>query len=363
MLPIRETVLQDFKDIQIPCKTKDFFEEKKEQATATSINSESDDEFEQYSKASHYKNSIVLIKETATIKNNEIFKERIKLEESLKELLSKKNEADEIEGKIAEKRKEMSRIIFSTKEYLSKVFDANLELERLQGDDINELADRNNLLQKKLLEVSKECKVHKLQLENLRKEVNKESIGLLTNETNLKKLQNTLKSIQEMTKHGNCDRRSSENELRLSIDLLKKQLHEKTNILSTFNSDELLIAKEISGVIKSNMHSFNNLTRNIQKNLEITEEKSNEIEQQMHELNISYEMKKSSIFQSFRKAKDEYSQKQRNLKEESIYKIRKNNEVIRDNIRAKLNNARKINFPIDDTDIINAKNRIQVIYM
>ena len=128
---------------------------------------------------------------------------------------------------------------------------------------------------------------------------------MVNSENDLKKLRKNLKTIHEMAKHTKSKKRSSENELKLSIDFLKLQVTEKSSILSTFDPSELLVAKEISEVIKSNMPSFNNTSRTINKKIEVAEEKANEIENNIHELKINYEMKKSLIFQVFRKKRDD----------------------------------------------------------
>lgn len=349
--PIRETTLQNYKNVEIPYKIKDF--SKKEQPTATSINSDSEEEF------------TFLIKNppkyTKTVQKLTPQKNQKKNEFEIDELSQNKYKLDGLEEKIAEKKKEMIRVTVTSKELLSKVFDANLELERLQGEDVNELAEKNRNLQKNILELSKNCKFHKRRLEELRKTVNKESLSIANNEMNLKKLQSTLKMSQEMSKVVNSEKKSSENEMRISILMLRVQLQEKTSILSSFSPCELLIAKEISGVIRANAFGFSGLTRDIKKKIEAADEKFNEIEQQVHELKISYEMRKSLIFQVFTKAKDEFIHKQRQLKEEKYYVSRKKTETAKEDIRKNLASLRKTLAPIDDTVVLKAKGKIQVL--
>lgn len=359
--PIRETALQNFRGVEVPCRLKEYAGDKIEQPTATSINSDSDE--------GEGENQLKIIMrcrkevKAKTCGRPAIFELKVsESEERLMEFLAQRSRLEQVEERVAEKRKEITRVTESSKDLLAKVFVANLELEQLHGEDSNDLAEKYRGLQKKLLDVSKECKVHKIQLESLRKTVGKESLNIANQEGTLKKLINNFKTTQELTKHANSDKRSSENELKTSISLLKQQLEERTSSFSTLSPQELAIAREISGTIRGNMGSFTSLSRDIQKKIEAADEKYNDIEQQMQEMKISYELKKYYISHNFRKAKNEFMQRQRKIKEDFFYLLRKKNENIKQDVRERLNISASTAFTNENTDILKAKSKILVSY-
>jgi serine/threonine protein kinase len=360
ILPIRETLVQDPNDFNFPCIINFKLIENREQITDTTNNSESDDDLMVHFVDSYYKKSITFIKDSVFHNNKENSRKKIKLEQSLKELTEHKERLNDLDQKILGKKKEILKITCNCKEMLSRVFDANLEIESLNPDDPNELAEKNSQLQKKNLELGKKCKLNKLLLESLRKKVNKESLNLVSNEQDLKKLHNTLKNLQKMAQSVQSNGKSSENELKLNVNLLKKQIQEKTITLSTFDSESLATAIEISNTIKFKMPTFNSSTREILKKIESTEEKSTEIEQQIQELKINYEMIKSSILHNSRKSKDEFIKNLKKEKEMHRLNQKDANEKLINEYRLNLSDARKINFPVDATDILKARTRVKV---
>lgn len=361
--PIRPTIVQHFEKSEVLANvTTKEIEYKKDYTTEATDSGESEGEFEGKYAGKKRKKSLEKMRENVLAENAETNRNKEKFEIVFAMMNMEKEKLTQLEEKISKKRKENSQLSNTHIELCSKIFDANLEVNRLEGVDINELAERKKSMQRKMLETGKECKIYRLKLDELRKKVNKESVSIANNEFILQKLKNTFEQITNAAKHESNDKKSSENELKISIEFLKQQLIEKTSVLSSFCPEELLVAKDISSFIKARMDMINDMTREISKKIEFAEEKANDVEQMIQELKINYDMKKGEICRNRQNCKDKITQNQRIEKEVKRSKYRKNSEETRKNLKFSLNESKLLNFPIDHTDIEKAQDRIKVLF-
>jgi hypothetical protein len=220
---------------------------------------------------------------------------------------------------------EILEISKSKKDLMSKDFNLKLELTRLKGQDLNDLYEKKVATQSKLLEISKECKLKKNLLENLRKKVEKESIFYANYENQLQKLQSSCKNLQT---HRNGDKSQDNQDLLFKISQLKSELHQKSDLTSKLTCDPQQ-AQEICSLIQSNLNKNSEFSIEIQGKLAVVELKAQEMENRIQELRIVNEMQKYSVMQSFQMKKTKIMRKWQILSERTKKENKKNNEILK----------------------------------
>ena len=231
-----------------------------------------------------------------------------------KSLLEKDERINDLEETVFKKKREILRVSGSIKKMLSRGFDYNLELEILQGNHTNELLEKRNEIENKLHELSKKCKCKRILLESLRKDVNRESVFHSNLETQLQRLRSSNSQLQKVNYKDRSGKKSSENELKLQIDILKYQLAQQHLISTNFSPSELVVAKEISGLILSKLNNLRNFVPEVETRLEKIEEKLYDTEQIIYELNFSYNLSRCLIMNKYQIEKVRILQEKNNLR-------------------------------------------------
>lgn len=357
MQPIRETFIQN-----IPPKILSFVEsEKTDDVTAYSENDT--DEEPKVTQETAFRKSIRDIKNKFNHSTKEILSNRSSLKENCKEYFNMCQKVKDLEARISEKNREIIRTVGNTKEMLSKIFDLNLDLERLEGQDTNSLTEKNKEMHKRLGELKKIIRLQQIYLDNLKSQIKASSQNQAEEEKALKYLQKQLLELKDNNIESKHKQKSSIYEMKLSLDIIKTQIKEKDKIIQNFNSSDRVLAKEISDFIRDKMSLSKDFSRELNRKIEEAEETINEKEQQISELTIEYEMKKSQKLHFLRKKKDEFSRQMRKLREEQRMLHMKKTEELRVDLKFRLNEARKVDFYVEPTQIDQNRKRLEVSRM
>ena len=359
MQPIRETMIQNL----APKVLTSFTEVEKQDEVTTAYSENDTDEEVKTNPESSFKTSINKLKSNLRNSTKEIVSARSSLKDNCKDFFNLCLREKDLEVKIKEKNKEIVRIIGNNKEILSRCFDANLDLERLQAHDSASLAEQNKLMQNRLGDLKKKTKLHQIYLENVKLQIENSIKSQLEGDKILKSLIKQLQDIKDSDFYSRQKQQSEMYKLSINADVIKTQIEENNKITSNFNPSDKHLAKEISDYIRENMKNCKDARRELNIKLEETEELVNDKEQQISELAIEHEMKKSQKLHYLRKKKDEYARQQRKLREEIRITIAKDTEEMRVELKSKFNEARKIEFYVETQHIENCKARINVFFI
>lgn len=354
MQPIRETMIQNLEP-----KVLAFIENEKTDEAKTAYSDNDTDEDIKHNPENAFNKSLKTLKQNLTFSTTEIMSNRSSLKDNCAEYYNLCQKEKDLKVKISEKNKELVRIIGNNKELLSKCFDLNLDLEKLQTRDFA-LDEGNKEMQKRLGDLKKKQKLQKIYLENLSAQVKSSSKLQTENEKTLASLQKQLQDIKTSASYTKQRQKSGLFELNLNLDVIKTKIEEKDKIISEFSSFDKTMAKEISDFIRGNMNSLKDYNREFARKLEESEDMIDYKEQQLSELVIEYEMKKCQSLHNFRKKKDEFSKTVRNEREESRIRHLKDIEEQRFKLKISLNESRKNEFYVEPNQIDQLKFRLKV---
>ena len=356
MQPIRETMIQNL----APKVLTSFTEVEKQDEVTTAYSENDTDEEIKGNNENTFKKSINQLKQILRHSTKEILSARSSLKENCKDFFNMCQREKDLEAKINEKNKEIIRIIGNNKELLSKFFDANLDLERLQTQDSYTLAEKNKEMQKKLGELKKQIKLQQICLENVKSNIQASVKSQIDGEKTLKSLQKQLLDLKDTASYSRNKKNSGLYQLSANINIIKTQIEEKDKIISSFNTEDKILAKQVTDFIRGGMLNCKDLKRELNRKLEEIEEIANEKEQQVSELTIEYEMKKSQKLHYLRKKKDESLRQQRKIREDIRIKNAKDTEEFRIDLKFQLNAARKNEFYVETQQLDGCKTRINV---
>jgi serine/threonine protein kinase len=281
-----------------------------------------------------------------------------KISEISKELSEKYEKITQLEELVFNKNREIKKIYFKGNLLHSNIFDLNLEIERLQINDFQEGLDKKNYQDKNLLELEKKCKVKKNYLETLRKEVNKGSINYVNLEKQLQFLQNALKSLQINALSVFSGNKSSEEGLKLQINNLKSKINESPPVHLELNSYQLGVAQEIIEMIKSQVNSNDGIIKNIENCMDRVEEKTQETEKMIEDLNSLFHVKKSNLMTKF------YLNKSKILHVQLFEKFRKIQNPVKQiaELQKKILGFQNQFQIVEQQDISQAELRVKVVF-
>jgi serine/threonine protein kinase len=315
--PIRETIVQNFTPKPLPEHQEKILKseraEKPDEVKTTYSENDTDEDLKILAENA-FRKSVSLLKARLEVNSNQVKSKRNSLKDSCEELAKLYSKCDELEGKIEEKKKELFLIIGKSKEILSKCFDLNLDLERLQNFDSNLLAEQVKNLQKSYNEKKKSEKLQQLHLQNLKNQVKSLTSTSQDLEKNLRSLKKNLQYLQDSSISIKSRKLSEIDELQVSLEVLHLKIHEKKLIITNFSQNDRNHAKGITELIQEKMENIQDFSRSLGKKLEKLEDEANEKEQQLSELSIDFEMKKSQKLHFLRKKKDEFSRNLRRTK-------------------------------------------------
>ena len=360
--PIRETLVQNFVvKVLKKCESMENSEKSEKLDEAKTMYSENDtDEDLKYLAENAFRKSIQKLKTQLSSQVIEVKSQRNSLKEYMKQVISLEEAKKGLEEKIEDKKKEIVAVVLKCKETLSLSFDANLDLERLQSFDSLTLAEQVKDYQKKYLESKKQAKLQQAYLESLKTRVKTLSTSQSESEKALKLLSKQLIDLKQSDISSRSRQKSDINQLQFSLDLLKSKVFEKNQIISNFNTFDKNEARQISEIIRTKMENSKDFSRSLSKKIEKVEDNANELEQQITELAIDYEMKKSQKLHYLRKRKDEFLRNNRKVKEELRLASMKNNEIHRVDLKFQLNEARKLHFCVEQGQIDAVRKRMEV---
>lgn len=354
MLPLRETIVQNF----VPKVLGNEETEKMDEVKTAYSENDTDEDLRGQENA--FRKSVGLMKALVKVQSQAVKSKRSSLNENSEEFRVLTEKAKEIERKIEAKKEEILNLNGKTKEHLSKSFDLNLDLEKLQNLDPSSLNDQVKELQKRHVELKKIVKLQQIYLENLKSQTKASTQSYSNSENTLKSLQKQLLDLKNSSLSSRSRHRSSIHELEFSLDLLKGKIKETDKIIEKFSQTDQSVARDISDFIKAKMENSKNFHRTLSRKLEEIEETANEKEQQISELRIEYEMKKSQKMHFLRKRKDELMRAQRKAKDDLRIKCVKKCEDLKFELKLSLDQARKIEFYVEQTQIDAAKKRLEV---
>lgn len=306
-----------------------------------------------------YRKSILYLKNNIERKSNQVSSQRSSLVNLLKELPGLKGKLKSLEEKIENKKNELVQMTGKNKELLAKCFDLNLELEKLT--DLNEafVSDSRTDAMLRHIELKKLVNLHKIILDNQKIEYKNATQTFNEAEQQLKHFQFKMKEMKTLDLQSKSKQSSSIYELKLNLDSLKTQLTEKKNVSHSEVVDQIYY-KEISSFIREKITDFPNKHRELARKLEEMEDQANEKEQQISELTIEYEMKKSQKLYNLRKKKDEFLRKTRKDKDQTDNIKKKLSADKIELIKKELDDSRRIVNYVDETELDGCKKRIEV---
>lgn len=352
--PIRKTIKQDMTDRK-PVKIDYTFE------SNDNDSSESDCEFRSMFLKKHRKSEEKL-KQTIAKENLENSGIKKKIDKVAGEVEFESEKVVSLETRILNMKKEMLSFSNSSKELMSKIFDSNLELEKMKGEDMNELYELREDTQKKLLEASKECKVKKNVLENLRKKVGKESILFATYEIQLHKLQVSYKNLQNLSSCEQNGVQLSERSLKDKIGSLKNELDQRPTTSSNFSVSEDQQVTEICELINTQIIKNVEFSTEIQKKLEIAEVKALAIQNSIQELRIAHQLNKNSVMQSFQIKKTKILQKLKILSEKMQEELKKRDLIEKERIKSEIKSEEN-GIYVDEDQMVKGGKRVDVSFI
>lgn len=348
---IRKTIKQDNIDRK-PVKIDYTFE------SNDTNSSDSECEFRKIYLKKHRKSDEKL-KETIMKENFEILGLRKKIDAVSEEAEFESEKLACVERMILNKKKEMQSISNSSNEMMSKIFDSNLELEKMKGENLNKLYELRAETQEKLLESTKECKINKKILENLRKKVGKESILFATYEIQLQKLQLSYKNLQNLSHYEENGVQSCEKSLVDQIGLFKLELSRRLRGFSNFSLSDEQQASEICELINTNLSKNSEFSTEIQKKLEHAEVKAQDLENSIQELRIVYQLDKCSVLQNFQMQKSKILQKFKTLGDKAQEESKKNELLEKEKLKIEAESVEKAEL-FDISEVNKARKRVEV---
>lgn len=355
MQPLRETIVQNF----VP-KVLGKEEGEKMDEVKTAYSENDTDEDLKVNLENAFRKSIQQMKNLLSVKSQGVKSKRSSLNESSEELGILNGKVKELESKIEMRRNEISKIVGKTKEYLGKSFDLNLDLEKLQNFDPSLLNEQAKELQQRHVELKKLVKLQQVYLENLKTQIKASTQSNSASENTLKTLQRQLQEIKSSSRSAKSRHHSSIHELEFNLDTLKGKIQETDKIIEKFSRNDQNAAREISELVRTKMENSKNFHRTLNRKLEEIEEAANEKEQQITELKIEYEMKKAQKNHFLRKKKDEFFRSQRKIKDDfqNLTLTKYENQKL--DLKIKLNEARKVEFFVEQIQIDAARKRLGV---
>lgn len=358
MPPIRETMIQN-----LTPKILSFLDSEKTDEVTTAYSDNDTDEELKVKSENAFKKSVKKLKKNLRNSVIKILSNRSSLKDNCREYFNLCQKEKDLDEKVKEKSREIIKVIGINKELLSKCFDLNLDLERLETQDSVSLTEQIKEMHKRLGELKKTTKLQQLYLENLKSQIKASVQSTVESEKNLKSLQKQLQDLKDSVYYSKQKQKSGIFELSINLDVIRSRIQEKDNIVSNFAGFDRVLGKEISDYIRERMGYLKDFNRDLNRKLEETEEMINEREQQMSELMIEYEMKKSQKLHFLRRKKDEFLRQIRKEREEKRILNVKFNEELRIDLKLKLNEARKNEFYVEQQEIDECNSRIEVLYI
>jgi serine/threonine protein kinase len=303
-----------------------------------------------------FRKSILMLKTSLQKKSLQVVSQRNSLKVVNNEMEVLNFRVKELHEKIEEKRLEITNVSFKNKEMLTQIFDFNLDLEKLQdlgsfysGNDMKDMVERH-------LHLKKLVNLQKIILESLKLEVVSLCKNKYESESTLKSLQNYFHDLKTSTFSKKSSQSSTLHEMQQNLSKLKSQLKEKTS--STLSIDQSHF-KELTSFVREKLPSFPNMHRELTRKLEVAEDQGNDKEQQISELTIEFEMKKSQKLYNLRKKRDEILRNHRKIKEEGRIKAQKDLDSRIQDFRERLASSRKAE-QVDPMDLERVKKRLKV---
>lgn len=289
--PIRKTIFQDLNSV------KTHFDCKVNTQTTNSSDGDEDVECLMFGSKSSEAGKMNEALKIAKRENIELRKKMDKVQSCLNENVERMNE---LENFVFDKTREHNKICMIANYLHSGIFHSNIEIERLQVNEIDKKRiDQNNEEEIRLNSLEKECKIKKNFLENLRKNVNRDSVNLSNQEHYLQVLVNSLENLKANNLNTVSGRRSSEQELKQQIDDLRVKINKNQAPKGNFNNFELSSAHEIINTINAHMKNSCSIEGNIETYMIRVEEKISETEKMIEDLEFLYEIKKSNLLNKF----------------------------------------------------------------
>lgn len=308
-----------------------------------------------------FRKSILMLKNNLEKKSLVVISQKNSLKATFGEISSSLARVQELEEKIKAKNQELGLINSQNKEYLARIFDLNLDLEKVQdlgsfynGGDMGNMIERH-------LHLKKLINLRKVILENLKSDVIAATKEWNEGDLTLKLLHCQLQDLKNSSCENRSTQKSSVYELQMNLQILKAQLEEKTRKSSGFSMDQSEY-KELATFIRDKLQSFPNMHRELNRKLDETEDLANEKEQQISELIIEFEMKKSQKLYNLRKKKDEITRHHRKIREDQKQKSHQILDQNLQSLRDQLLKSRKVQ-PLDNLDIEKSRKRLIVSFI
>ena len=285
--PIRKTIFQDLNSV------KTHFECKINTQTTNSSDGDEDFEFSMFGSKNSEAGKMNEALQQAKKENICLRKRMDKIQSCINENVERMNE---LETFVFDKTREHNKICMVANYLHSGIFHSNIEIERLQVNELDKKRiDKNNEEEIRLNSLEKECKLKKSFLENLRKNVNRDSINLSNQEHYLQVLMSSLENLKANNLNTVSGKRNSEHELKQQIDDLRLKLNQNQAPKEKLNSKELTSAQEIVATVTNHLKSFASLEPKIESCMQRAEEKICETEKMIEDLEFLYEIKKSNL--------------------------------------------------------------------
>ena len=364
ILPIRETLVQNFapkalKTCESSASEPNDKSEKLDEVKTMYSENDTDEDLK-YLAENAFRKSLQQLKTQLTGQASAVKSQRNSLQECMKQVVSLEAEQKALEERIEDKKKEIVAVVLRCKETLSRSFDANLDLERLQSFDSLALAEQVKDHQQKYLEGKKQAQLQQAYLESLKARVKALAAGQSDSEKTLRLLTKQLTELRQSDVASRSRHKSDISQLQFSLDTLKSKVSEKDQVICSFSQFDKHQAKEISEIIRTKMEGAKDFSRTLSKKIETAEDSANELEQLISELAIDYEMKKSQKLHYLRKRKDEFLRNSRKAREDLRLATVKNNETSRVELKFQLSAARKFHYCAEQSQIDAGRKRMEV---
>ena len=280
-----------------------------------------------------YRQSIKHIKNELEEKNNETINARRMIQEKNIMIIKLQAQMKKTEEKIVQKRKEFALLASAEKDAFLELSDINLDLEKLvkfyNSKNTNEKINNQTV---DFMEKTRECKKQQNYLHTLREDFKKIYQEAIDKEKILANLRNQLKQIKDETSSQVKEKKSKIEDVKINQEVLEIRLKNRVRFSKEFGKEEKKIAEEVKKILM-NLSYAPNYEKKLEELVLKSQEKTIEKEQDLSNLLIFYEEKRSQIITNNRKKKDELSK--------NIWKVKENNKITENAENQKIINGLK----------------------